>query len=113
MSNVKEQLIENNIILKKTGKLNTRFKFILMKKPEFLQYIVEETCFLKYDASIKTRLQCILQDIVEQPTCKRCGDPCKMIMNGSKRNNTFSDYCSRQCGGLDTKNLNQGKDHQS
>jgi len=109
MQDLKEKLIELNVILKKSGKLrlNPRFKYIMYNNPEYLQHIVEDTCFLKYDAPIKARLQCIIQDINEQPLCKRCEKPCKMTLNGSKYNNKFSAYCSRECGGLDSQNINQ------
>lgn len=105
---LKEELIEMNIILRNSGKTNPRYKYILYRKPEYLQKIVEETCFLKYDAPIRARIQCILQDIVHQPKCKLCENPCSMILNGSKYNNKFSKYCSRRCGGLDSKNLIKG-----
>jgi len=112
MQELKEKLIEINVILEKSGKLNPRFKYVLFKKPEYLQYIVEATSFLKYDAPIKARLQCIVQDIKEQPVCKRCNEPCKMTLKGSKYNNKFSAYCGRKCAGLDSRNINQVSDHQ-
>lgn len=111
MQDLKEKLTEINVILKKSGKLNPRFKYVLYNNPEFLQHIVEQTCFLKYDAPIKARLQCILQDIDEQPMCKLCGEPCKMTLKGSKYNNKFSAYCGRKCAGLDSQNINQKSDH--
>lgn len=105
MNDLKEELINLNVILKDGRKTNPRFKYILFQKPEFLQKIVETTCFLKYDAPIRARIQCIIKGIDHQPNCKRCGTPCKMTLNGSKYNNSFSQYCSRKCGGLDSKNL--------
>ena len=112
MLDLKANLIEINVILKKTGRLNPRFKYILYNSPEYLQHIVEQTCFLRYDAPIKARLQCIIQGITEQPVCKRCGEPCKMTLNGSKYNNKFSEYCGRRCAGLDSHNINQTSDRQ-
>lgn len=97
---LKEKLTDINVILKKSNKLNTRYKFIICNNPEYLQYIVEDTCFLRYDAPIKVRLQCIIQGIDTQPMCTLCGEPCKMITNGSKNNNKFSTYCSRICSGI-------------
>jgi len=111
MQDLKEKLIDINVILVKSGKLNPRYKYVLMKKPEYLQYIVEATSFLKYDAPIKARLQCIVQDITEQPVCKLCSKPCKMTLNGSKYNNKFSAYCGRKCGGLDSQNINRATSH--
>ena len=103
--NLKDQLISLNVILKSGNKLNPRFKYILYNYPEILHKIVEVTCFLRYDAPVKARIQCIMQEITHQPTCKRCDDPCKMILTGSSYNNKFSEYCSRRCAGLDSKNL--------
>ena len=110
MQDLREELVKIKVISAKTGKLNPRYKYILYNRPEYLQFIVEKTCFLKYDAPIKTRLQCILQNITEQPICLRCKDPCKMTLNGSKYNNKFSKHCSRRCAGLESGNINRRKD---
>jgi len=107
MNDLKNELIDLNIILKDGRKTNPRYKYILFRKPEYLQKIVEETCFLQYDAPIRARIQCIIQNIDHQPICKSkvCDEPCKIILNGSKNNNKFSQYCGRSCGGRDSKNL--------
>lgn len=109
MKDLRAQLTEINVILEKSGRLNPRYKYILSNSPQYLQAIVEGTCFLKYDAPIKARLQCIVQGITEQPLCKLCKKPCKMTLGGSKANNKFSAYCGRHCAGADSQNINRGK----
>jgi len=101
ITKLKLELKSIKVIISDGAKINPRFKYILFKHPEYLQKIVEATCFLKYDAPIKTRIQCIIKNIDYQPLCKLCNSPCKMITSGSKNNNQFSSYCSRRCSGLD------------
>lgn len=113
MEELRNTLILANVILEKTDKLNPRYKYILMNNPELLYMLAEATCFLKYDAPMKARIQCVIQDITEQPLCKLCKAPCTMTLNGSRYNNNFSTYCGRRCGGLDTKNIISASDRKA
>ena len=88
-------LKQNNIILP-NDKINPQFQKIINKKIELAQLITENTTFLQYSASLKVRLQCILQGITQQPICKTCGKIVKMRTNG-RYVNTFPDYCHSSC----------------
>lgn len=64
---------------------------------QLLENLQEMTHYLEYDAPLKARLQCILQDIRRQPKCRSCGKVLKMRLDGRYRF-TFPTYCeSTKC----------------
>ena len=87
--------LKNHKIIKENGTLNNRFQVRLNSNPMLSQLIVEHTGFLRYSAPLKTRLHCVLQGVVEQPTCKTCGKVVKMRENGKYRY-TFPTFCSNK-----------------
>ena len=90
------ETLKNNNIIVKNGKLSPHYFKILIKKPELLKMVIEDTAFLKYDAEIKDRLWTILLDLYEQPTCKFCGKATRIRHKG-KYKHTFPSFCSNSC----------------
>jgi G:T-mismatch repair DNA endonuclease (very short patch repair protein) len=89
-------MLTQNKILTTSGRLSPSTNKILKSNPVLRALIVEVTDFLQYDAPIITRLQCILQNINEQPTCGVCGDPLRMATSGP-RVNSFPVFCGLRC----------------
>lgn len=77
-------------------KLSSRLNSVIKRNPQLAYDIVQLTSFLKYDASIKIRIHCLMQQLTQQPTCKTCGVDVKMREDGRYRY-TFPDYCSSKC----------------
>ena len=81
-------------------------KKLVIDHPELVQYILEATSFIVVDTDIAMRILYILKDITYQSTCKQCGAPISMIMQGRDRG-TFPIYCSRDCMKLDKNTIKQ------
>ena len=60
--------------------------------PSLIQDIVNCTQFLKFDATIKERIKCLLLDLDKQPTCMVCGG----VLHMTKKLE-FKKYCSSEC----------------
>lgn len=89
-------------VLTQDLKLSTKAVYLINKNVSLLQLIYQQTSFLEYDACIKTRLRCIIQDITEQPKCESCYGVLKMRLSG-RDIYTFPTYCSSKCfSGLET-----------
>ena len=58
--------------------------------------ITQFTSYLKYNAPIKIRIHCLLQNITHQPTCSTCNKIVKMRTDGRYRY-TFPTYCGIKC----------------
>lgn len=94
--NMKETLIEHGILNKDGLSINPAGIRRLLRHTDLLQQVVEHTSFLQYNASLKVRLQCIIQRITDQPVCYVCKTIVKMRIDGRYRN-TFPTFCSSEC----------------
>jgi len=94
------QIMKSYKIIDADGTVNARYKKKLLAFPELMQKIIYATRFLRYEASVLTRIQCLIRGVREQPTCKTCGRVTKMRMNGRERY-TFPRYCSGRCAAKD------------
>lgn len=88
----------------KNNKLHNKISDYLIMYPQLVQQIIILTSFLVVNTSIQQRIYCIINNIVEQPTCY-CGVLLKMRVSGKYRN-TFADFCSSKCAAkhANTKN---------
>jgi len=98
---VKMELILNGIISPEE-KLNVRFKKKIEKRNDLIFLIKEITSYLEYDATIRERIQCIIQEITHQPKCSFCGKVLKMRLSG-KYVNTFPKTCGSKCFSKDIR----------
>lgn len=89
-----KKLIDNKVI--KNKKLSTKFQQILNNNPNLTQLVVEYTSFLKYSAPLNVRIQCIIQNINQQPLCINCNNPTSM-RTYNPGIYTFNKYCSKRC----------------
>jgi hypothetical protein len=89
------RLLRERGIISNDG-ITTRGITNLKKHPLLWQKVIEQTCFLQYNANLRARIQCIIRGIIEQPTCATCGKIVKMRTTGQFRN-TFPTYCSNKC----------------
>lgn len=94
-TDLKQELILRGLILPELV-LYKKFKKRLTEQPELLEELMMVTSFLEYDADIKARLHCVMNDIVVQPKCSTCGNVLKMRMDGKYRF-TFSKTCGSKC----------------
>jgi hypothetical protein len=79
-----------------------------MSRPKLIQFLIDYTRDLRYDADIKMRLHCLLNGITEQPYC-RCGVILKMRMTG-RFAYTFPTHCSNKCTSGDEDVIQKRKD---
>lgn len=95
-------LIEKLIVvgvIKKSGRLSPKYNEILAYNPDHVQWLLEYTKHLRYNACMKTRLHCLLQGINYQPYCV-CGAPLRMRITG-RFAYTFPTHCSNKCTAAD------------
>jgi len=98
--NFNAKILQEWGLLLEGGRLSAGVNSILRKNPHMIQFITERTSFLKYNASLKARIHCIIQGITEQPLCKHCGAPLEMRLTGKYRF-TFAVYCGQKCSSND------------
>ena len=84
------------------GRLHNKAVAILYHNPGLLQELIQSTSFLRYSASIKARLHCVMQIIESQPLCQTCDSVVKMRLTGRYRY-TFPKYCSTKCSSSSTE----------
>lgn len=103
-----DELQRLNVFTNK-DKINPQSWRILSKYPTLLAKIESSTSFLTVDTSIRTRLYCVKNAIIQQPTCKVCG----VDMAFNKQTNQFNTYCpniqGKSCAVLDESLVQQRK----
>ena len=91
---IKTELILSKVISHE-GVICGKFRRILQKYPELAEMVQEVTAFIEYDADIKQRIHCVIQEITEQPKC-HCGEILKM-RTSARYINTFPKTCGSKC----------------
>lgn len=77
-------------IITERGQINKQAKRLLTNRyPDILEQLYAHTDFLLYDADIRDRIFCVMNDIQEQPRCETCGQ----IMKFNKAKNRFNQFC--------------------
>lgn len=94
-------------VLKRSGRISPKAREILACEPRYIQYILEYTKNLKYNADILTRLHCVMKGITEQPVCS-CGSILRMRMTG-RYAYTFPTHCSNKCTSNDKSVIEKRK----
>ena len=95
VKDAKQELILQGIITP-NNTLSKRYKQRLQANEDLKQLIYQATSFLQYDASLYTRLHCIIQELSHQPTCRVCNAPVKMRESG-RHMFTFPETCGTKC----------------
>ena len=98
-------LLQQYGIIKPDMTLNPVFNKRLLANPALAQHLLDITGFLRGEPDYKVRLHVLMLGLLEQPTCKVCGNDVHMRVTGRQRF-TFPEYCSMKCIGesSDTKN---------
>lgn len=102
------QLLKQKQIILQNDKLSPAALRRLRSDSDLLLQVVEQTSFLQYNASLKERLQCIIQQIDYQPRCNHCGVEVKMRTSG-RSIYTFPGHCSAACTSKDAQTINKRK----
>jgi hypothetical protein len=95
-------------VLTKTVRISTKYYELLMVRPKLIQFLIDYTKNLRYNADIKVRLHCLISGITKQPYCK-CGSILKMRMTG-RFAYTFPSHCSNKCTSKDKNVIQKRKD---
>jgi hypothetical protein len=95
-------------VLTSTSRISACYYENLMARPKLIQFLMDYTKELRYNADIKTRIHCLLKGIDHQPYCS-CGKALKMRMTGREAY-TFPTHCSNKCTSNDEKVIQQRKD---
>lgn len=101
------ELVRANIITPDYNMTNG-YKKKLLCWPGLCQRVVEYTSFLKYNAPLNIRIQCIIRGFVEQPVCDVCGTDVKMRENGRFRY-TFPHNCGKVCSAKNPQTISKKK----
>ena len=70
------------------------WKLIENSYPDLYLAILENTSFLKPNATFKERLYCVKNNLIDIPYCKHCK---KEHVNFNYDSNCYRDYCSVKC----------------
>jgi hypothetical protein len=101
------KLQQINVFTQK-DQINKQCARILIKHQQIHNQIILTTDFLSNDASLRSRLFCIKNNINKQPTCRVCG--VEVCFNGSKgRFNTYCPNSMSNCASQDPQLVKQIK----
>lgn len=89
-------LRQANVVTAK-GQINKQAQRMLTSKyQDLLADILQLTNFLEYEADIRDRIFCIMNNVTAQPRCRVCG----AITKFNKQKNRFNQYCPNNVGSV-------------
>lgn len=98
--NLNTKILQQWGLVLENGRLSAGVNSILRKNPHMAQFIIERTSFLRYNATLRARIHCLLQGLTHQPTCEHCNKPLEMRLVGKFRF-TFPTFCGQKCSSND------------